>query len=36
VKRILNRNGWSYLTVWQCQLNDFDKITQRIRAFLDK
>ena len=30
----LARLGWKFLIVWECQLNDPIKLSQRIRSFL--
>jgi DNA mismatch endonuclease, patch repair protein len=30
----LRRAGWSVLTVWECQMQDVDRLSQRIREFL--
>ena len=35
VKRALNRKGWRYLTIWQCQLKDLEKTAELIRGFLE-
>ena len=35
VKQALNRKGWNYLTIWQCQLKDLKKTAVRLRAFLN-
>lgn len=35
VKRALNRKGWRYLTIWQCEVKDIGKTGTCIRAFLD-
>jgi DNA mismatch endonuclease (patch repair protein) len=33
--RALRRLGWGVLTIWECQLGDTSKLTNRIRRFLD-
>lgn len=33
--RALRRLGWSVLTIWECQLGDIAKLTNKIRRFLD-
>jgi len=33
--RALRQMGWSVLTVWQCQLCNTARLTNRIRRFLD-
>lgn len=33
--RALRRLGWSVLTIWECQLGETAKLTNRIRRFLD-
>ncbi len=35
VKRELKRQGWSYLTIWQCQLKDKNTTLKRIKKYLD-
>lgn len=32
----LRHNGWKVLTVWECQLRDLRKTTERLIAFLDE
>src|ERR1700677_1517759 len=34
-KRALAREGWSVLTVWECELKDSGRLQARIRRFLD-
>jgi DNA mismatch endonuclease (patch repair protein) len=34
-RRELNQIGWSALTVWQCELKDLAKLTERIHEFLE-
>lgn len=34
-RRALKREGWSVLTVWECQLKDTAGLERRIRRFLD-
>ena len=34
-ERALRREGWGVMTVWECQLGDRDRLTTRIRRFLD-
>lgn len=31
----LAADGWSGLTIWECELADADAVTERLRAFLD-
>lgn len=33
-KRRLARSGWKVLTLWECQLNDVEKLKKQIRRFL--
>ena len=35
-QRRLNRLGWRYLIVWECQLHDFQRVVDRIITFLEK
>ena len=35
-KRRLRELGWSVLTVWECQTRDVDKLTKRLRIFLER
>jgi DNA mismatch endonuclease, patch repair protein len=35
VCRELRRRGWRVLVVWECQLNNTQGLTRRIRAFLE-
>lgn len=34
-QRKLRAMGWRVLVVWECQLSDPDKVSQRVRGFLD-
>ena len=34
-KRALNRLGWSYLTIWQCQMHDRESVMNRIIKYLE-
>jgi DNA mismatch endonuclease (patch repair protein) len=34
-KRVLHREGWKVLTVWECELKDTRRLETRIRRFLD-
>lgn len=34
-RRLLQREGWEVLTIWECQANDPQKLTQRLRQFLE-
>jgi DNA mismatch endonuclease (patch repair protein) len=34
-KRALLRDGWRVLTIWECQLNRSERLTGRIRRFLN-
>ncbi len=34
--KMLRHNGWKVLTVWECQLRDLRKTTERLIAFLDE
>ena len=34
-KRKLNRLGWRILTVWECELADVDKLSRRLKKFLE-
>ena len=34
-KRALARAGWKVLTLWECQLNERERIKKKIRRFLD-
>lgn len=34
VKRELSEKGWNYMVVWQCQLKDLEKLTERLMSFL--
>lgn len=33
--RRLGKLGWQVLVIWECQLRDADKLSQRVRRFLD-
>jgi len=35
VKRRLRRLGWRTLTIWECQLKDNARLSERLRAFLE-
>lgn len=35
VRLRLNSDGWSVLTVWQCELRDRDALSEKLRNFLD-
>lgn len=35
-QRTLNRLGWSYIVVWECQLAHADRLEARIRRFLGR
>jgi DNA mismatch endonuclease, patch repair protein len=34
--RLLHRQGWGTLVLWECQLRDLDKLEKRINYFLKK
>jgi DNA mismatch endonuclease (patch repair protein) len=34
-KRLLTREGWKVLTIWECQLKDTGRLERTIRRFLD-
>lgn len=34
VKRILKRDGWQVLVIWQCQTKKIDQLTKRLADFL--
>lgn len=34
-RKALQRQGWKVLTVWECQLGSSERLTARIRRFLD-
>ena len=36
VKRMLRRLGWKTLTVWQCQIKDLERLTERLNDFIKK
>jgi DNA mismatch endonuclease, patch repair protein len=36
VKRALTRQGWRYLVLWECETSDSEKLSMRIRDFLDE
>lgn len=36
VRRQLRALGWRSLTIWECQLKQADRLTDRIRSFLDE
>lgn len=31
---MLRKQGWQVLTIWECQVKDTEKLTQRIVSFL--
>lgn len=33
--RALRRSGWTVMTIWECQLRDKARLTERIKGFLD-
>lgn len=33
--RMLRKQGWQVLTIWECQIRDIEKVTQRISSFLE-
>lgn len=33
-QRVLNRLGWRYLVIWECQLKQFGEVLARIERFL--
>lgn len=33
--RTLKADGWSVLTVWECELSSLEKLAKRVRRFLD-
>lgn len=33
--RVLRRRGWGVMTIWECELRDRARLTNRIRRFLD-
>lgn len=35
VRRQLNRRGWRYMVIWECQVNRIMQLTKRIQDFLD-
>jgi DNA mismatch endonuclease, patch repair protein len=35
-QRELKKLGWRYLIVWECEMKDFDLLSNRLRDFLDK
>lgn len=35
VKRALNRKGWSYMVVWQCQLKEIEEVSERLLSYLN-
>ena len=35
VRRALNDMGWSYVTIWQCEIKDFEKLKKGIIDFLE-
>jgi DNA mismatch endonuclease, patch repair protein len=34
-RRALARRGWKVLTIWECQLRDWERLNDKIRRFLD-
>lgn len=36
VRRALRKTGWSVLTVWECELQDDNKLQKKLRTFLTK
>jgi len=34
IRRKLRREGWRTMTVWQCEMGDTEKLTQRIARYL--
>jgi DNA mismatch endonuclease (patch repair protein) len=34
-EKMLRDDGWRVLTIWECELGDPQKVTQRIKNFLD-
>jgi DNA mismatch endonuclease, patch repair protein len=34
-RRTLSRGGWRVLTIWECQLKDFERLRNAVRRFLD-
>jgi DNA mismatch endonuclease, patch repair protein len=34
-KKLLAKEGWKVLTIWECQLKDTERLKQTIRRFLD-
>lgn len=34
-RRKLQEEGWSVLVIWECQVGDVDKLTERLKRFLD-
>jgi DNA mismatch endonuclease (patch repair protein) len=34
-RRVLLREGWKVLTIWECQLHDTARVESKIRRFLD-
>lgn len=35
VRNALYRQGWGVMTIWECQIKDVDRLSRRIRRFLD-
>jgi DNA mismatch endonuclease (patch repair protein) len=35
VRRKLNREGWKVLVVWQCQTKHVERLTERLKSFLE-
>lgn len=36
VRRALNRLGWHYITIWECEIRKVDRLQRRILKFLGK
>jgi len=34
-KKLLTKEGWKVLTIWECELKDAERLKQTIRRFLD-
>jgi DNA mismatch endonuclease (patch repair protein) len=34
-KKLLKKEGWKVLTIWECQLKDMERLKRTIRRFLD-
>ncbi len=35
-KRSLNRKGWKYITIWECKLDNMNKLKTRLRKLLKR